>query len=74
MKITMKLSIFAAAIFSVLCFIGALHGFFSLGDITDPKQLADARGFAWFWAFLGFVGSAFSVLGWWLLKTEKGEG
>ena len=60
-----------AAIFAVICFSVALTGFNSLGSITDPAQLADAKGFAWFWAFLGFVAVAFGAVGIWIVRTEK---
>jgi hypothetical protein len=44
-----------AAIFAVICLGVAITGFTSLGDIADPTQAADARGFAWFWTFLASV-------------------
>lgn len=60
-----------AAIFAIICFGVAITGFSSLGDISDPVKAADGRGFASFWAFLGFIAIAFGALGWWLLRTQK---
>ncbi len=69
------MTIIIAATLAIVCFAVALTGFTSMGDITDAKQAADARGFAWFWAFLGSVATAFGLLSVWLLRTQKdGEG
>lgn len=63
-----------AAIFAAICLSVAITGFTSLGDITDPTQLADARGFAWFWAFLASIAIGFGLLSWWLARNhEEGE-
>ena len=37
-----------AAIFAALCIGVAINGFAFLGEITDPGQADDAKGFAWF--------------------------
>lgn len=73
MKITAKFSVIIAAVFAVMCFGVAITGFNALGSITDPAQLADAKGFAWFWVFLGGVAVVFGAVGIWLVKTEKEE-
>ena len=71
----MQLSMILSAVFAVVCLGVAITGFTSLGDIQDPTQLADAKGFAWFWTFLGGVAIAFGLLAWWLIGTQKpGEG
>lgn len=70
MHISAKLSVVLAAIFAAVCFGVAITGFTSLGDIADPVQLSDARGFAWFWTFLGMVAVVFGALGVWLVKTH----
>ena len=71
MKITAKFSIIIAAIFATLCFGVAITGFNALGGISDPIQLSDAKGFAWFWVFLGCVAIVFGAVGVWLVRTEK---
>jgi hypothetical protein len=60
-----------AAIFAIVCFGVAITGFSSMGHITDPTQAADARGFAWFWAFLGTVAVALGTLSLWILRSQK---
>ena len=71
MRISAQMSIIMAAIFSAVCFGVAVTGFSSMGDITDPVQLSDAKGFALFWAFLGMVGVVFGALGVWIVRTHK---
>ena len=66
----MQATMILAAIFAVICFGVAISGFTSLGDITDPTQAADARGFAWFWAFLASVAIGLGLLSWWITRTQ----
>jgi len=61
----------AGAIFAAVCLSVAITGFLSMGDIEDPVQLSDAKGFAWFWAFLGGVALAFAALAHWMARTEN---
>ena len=63
------------AAFAVVCLGFAISGFSALGEITDPVQAADARGFAWFWTFLAGVGIVFGLLSWWLVRKQgPGQG
>ena len=71
MKITAQFSVIISAIFAVMCFGVAITGYNGLEAITDPAQLADAKGFAWFWAFLGGVAIVFGAVGIWLVRTQK---
>ena len=71
MKLYLQATIVIAAIFAIVCFGVAITGFTSLGDIADPAQAADARGFAWFWAFLASVAIALGILAWWMAHTHK---
>ena len=71
MKISARAATILAIVFSILCFGVALTGFMSLDDIPDPVQRSDAKGFAWFWAFLGSVGVMFGLLSWWIAGTVR---
>jgi hypothetical protein len=73
MKISAQMTLVISVVFAVICFSVAVTGFTSLGEITDAQQAADARGFAWFWAFLGGVATAFALLSWWLVRTHREE-
>ena len=56
MFISPKLAALAAAPFTLVCLGFAIHGFLQTGEITDPQQLSDARGFALFWlAYTGWL-------------------
>jgi hypothetical protein len=72
-KITARISAIFAALFAVACFCVAITGFTSLGEITDAQQLDDARGFAWFWAFLGVVGVAIGAASAWIVRTQEDD-
>jgi hypothetical protein len=70
LKISVQMTMVFAAIFTAICLSVAITGFTSLGDIADPTEIADAKGFAWFWTFLGSVAAAFGVLAWWIARTQ----
>ena len=59
-----------AAIFALVCLSVAITGFTSLGDLADPAAIADAKGFAWFWTFLGSVATALGLLAWWMARRS----
>lgn len=69
MNVTAKISLVGSILFTIFCAGFAISGFSSLGDITDPAQLDDARGFSYFWTFLTAVGIAFGALSLWMLKA-----
>ena len=73
MKVSAQMTVVVAAVFAMVCFGVAITGFSSLGDISDPVVLSDAKGFAWFWAFLGSVAVAMGVVSWWLVRTHKDD-
>jgi heme/copper-type cytochrome/quinol oxidase subunit 4 len=73
MKLSAQMTMVVGAIFAVICFSVAVNGFMSMGDITDAKTAADARGFAWFWAFLGAIAATLAVVSWWMAKNENGD-
>ena len=62
-----------AAVFAVLCLGVAITGFMSLGNITDAEQLADAKGFAWFWTFLACVAIGLGLLSLWLTRKQTSD-
>jgi hypothetical protein len=73
MKISAKMTVVMSAVFALVCFGVAITGFLSLGDITDATQQADAKGFAWFWTFLGSVATVFGLLALWMVRTQKDD-
>jgi len=67
------MTVVMAAIFAAVCFGVAITGFLSLGDIADATQKADAKGFAWFWTFLGSVATVFGLVSVWMVRTHKDD-
>jgi len=74
MNVSAKLGVILAVVFAVFCLGFAVTGFSSLGEISDPTQAADARGFAWFWTFLAGVAIVFGALSWWIGRSQKDGG
>jgi hypothetical protein len=71
MKISAQITVLFAAIFAVACFAVSIAGFSAIGELKDPAQISDARGFAMFWAFLGLVAVALGAVSVWMVKTQK---
>ena len=74
MRISAQMTLAMAAVFTVLCYGVAITGFTSLAGITDPAQAADAKGFAWFWTFLGTVALACALGAWWVVRSTPTDG
>ena len=72
MTISAKLTALFSVVFAAVCLGFAITGFSSLGDIADPQQASDARGFAWFWSFLAGVAVVFGLLSWWMAHPKGG--
>ena len=71
MKISARAATIIAIVFALGCFAVALTGFTSLDEIADPVQRGHAKGYAWFWVFLGSVGVVFGLLSWWIAGTVR---
>ena len=65
------MSIVIAIIFALIAFGVAITGYSAIGEMTDPIQIADARGFAMFWAFLGVIAVVMGALSWWIVRTQS---
>jgi|GEM_PF-1245355 len=70
-KIQPKLAIYLSIVLTVVCLSVVVFQAISLSSITDPVELADAKGFVWFWTFLGSVVGVFGVLSWWIYRTDS---
>ena len=71
MNISLRMTMMMSAVFGTLGVAFAVYGLISLGDITDPTQASDARGFVWFWAFLASIAIGLGLLAWWIERTER---
>ena len=74
MNISPKFAALAAAPFALICLGFAINGFLQLGEITDPQQMSDARGYIGFWLFLLAIAVMSGVGSWWLMATRKKDG
>jgi hypothetical protein len=73
MKISAQMAIVLAAVFAIICYGVAITGFSSIGEMTDPVQAADAKGFAWFWVFLGTVAVVLGAVSMWIVRTQNND-
>ena len=73
MKISAQFAMWTSAIFALLCLGVAFSGFSSLDAMTDEVARSDARGFAFFWLFLGAVAVAAGLASWWMVRQEDGK-
>lgn len=71
MKISAQMTIVMAAIFALVFFGVAITGYNAIGEMTDPVQIADAKGFTMFWAFLGCVAVVMCAVSVWMVRTHK---
>ena len=71
MKISAQIAVVMAAIFAMVCFGVAVWGFSAIGEMTDPQQIADSKGYAMFLAFLGFVAVIMGAVSVWMVRTHK---
>lgn len=69
MKLSMHATTIGAAVFAVICLVAGINGLLSLDRIEDAAQMADAKGFAWFWTFLGCISVIIALLASWLSRT-----
>ena len=71
LNISLRMSMIGAAIFGAICLTFGIKGFIGLADITDPTQASDAKGFIFFWMFLGTVAIVLGILAWWIERAQK---
>jgi hypothetical protein len=64
MKLSLRATMIVSAVFAAICLSVAATGFISLGSLSDPTAIADAKGFAWFWCFLGSIALLLGLLAW----------
>lgn len=72
MKITAHFAFWASLVFALLCIAYGGFGFSSIDASMSDAAREDARGFAWFWLFLGGIGVVFALLSWLMLRGKLG--
>ena len=71
MKFSAQLTLVLALIFAALCLGYAVYGWWSLSDMAPGQDYEDAKGFVWFWAFLGGIGALMAIVSWRMTKTTE---
>jgi hypothetical protein len=71
LRLSIQLTIAFAVIFALVCFGAAVMSFNAAREMTDAAQAADAKGFGYFWAFLGVVAAGIAALSLWLIRGTK---
>jgi hypothetical protein len=73
MKISAAVAMWLCVVFALVCFSVAYTGFSALQTLTDASEREMSLGYAWFWAFLGAVATAFGVLSWMIKQGKFGD-
>ena len=71
MKLSLQMTMVFGLVFALVCAGVAVNGFLSLDGITDATELADAKGFAWFWLLLACLGAAVAAAGRWVIRRDE---
>ena len=70
MKLSAQLTLFMSAAFALLCIGYAGYGWYQTGAMPSGQERDDARGFVFFWLFLGAVGVASAWYSWRLAQRD----
>lgn len=60
-----------ATMFAALCLGYAFYGWYALSGMPPGQDYDDARGFVWFWAFLGAVGAVSAYISWRMARSDE---
>ena len=71
MKMSAHVAMWGAIVLAVFCLGYAFSGFSSLDSVADEAARADARGFAYFWLFLGGVAAVIALASHWMGKRSE---
>ena len=70
MKISAQFAFWAGLVFAVLCIGFAINGFSQIDAMADEAARSDARGFAYFFLFLGAVALVSAIVSWRIIRRE----
>lgn len=70
MKISAQFAFWAGLVFALLCIGFAINGFSQIDAMADEAARSDARGFAYFFLFLGAVAVASAIVSWRIIRRE----
>jgi hypothetical protein len=70
MKISAQFAMWSSIVFGVICLYVGFDGLSNVDAMADAAARSDARGYAFFWLFLGAVAVACALVSWWIVKRE----
>ena len=70
MKISAQFALWSSIVFAIVCLYVGFNGLSGVDAVADEAARADARGFAYFWLFLGAVAVACALVSWWIVRRE----
>ena len=70
MKISAHFALWSSVVFAIVCLYIGFNGLSSVDAVADEAARADARGYAYFWLFLGAVAIASALASWWIVRRE----
>jgi hypothetical protein len=70
-KITAQFALWSSLAFATLCLAVGFSGLSQIEAMADAAERSDARGYAYFWLFLGAIAVACAVVSRWIIKREN---
>jgi hypothetical protein len=71
MKISAQFTLWSSLVFAIVCLSIGFDGLWSADAVADQAVRPDARGFAYFWLFLGAIALACALASWWIVRRES---
>ena len=76
MKLSAQLTLVMSIVFAALCLGYVGYGWWESSAMPEGQARDDARGFVYFWLFLGAVGVASAIVSWLMARgtiAERGK-
>jgi len=71
MKLSAQITLYISIAFALLCVAYALYGWVQVGGMPAGQERDDARGFVYFWLFLGAIGIASAWISRRMMRGEE---
>ena len=71
MKLSAQLTLWLSVVFGVLCLGYGIYGWTEHLNMPTGQEREDARGFAFYFMFLGMVGVAGAIISWIMVRMPE---
>lgn len=68
MKLSAQMTFWISLAFATFCIVYGVNGYLSLQDMPAGAERDDAKGFVWFFLFMGSIGIVTTVVSWLMIK------